>query len=135
MNFITAHDGFTLLDLVSYNHRHNEANGENNCDGEDHNRSWDCGAKGETDTSAVVVLTEQQRRNLMTPLLLSQGAPMLVAGYEMGRTQFGNKNTYCQNSPISWLILDVSKENQVFLDYTCQLINFLLEYPIFCRRQ
>lgn len=135
VNFITAHDGFTLLDLVSYNHKHNEANGENNRDGEDHNRSWNCGAEGETDDVAVVALREQQRRNLMTTLLLSQGVPMLVAGDEMGRTQGGNNNAYCQDSSISWLNWDLSKENQAFLDYTRQLIDFLLAHPIFRRRQ
>lgn len=135
INFITAHDGFTLLDLVSYNHKHNDANGEDNRDGDDHSRSWNCGAEGETDDAGVLALREQQRRNLMTTLLLSQGVPMLVAGDEMGRTQQGNNNAYCQDSPISWLNWDLSDTDQAFLDYTRQLIDFLLEHPIFRRRQ
>lgn len=135
INFITAHDGFTLSDLVSYNHKHNESNGEDNQDGEDHNRSWNCGFEGETDLPEVVSLREQQRRNLMTTLLLSQGVPMLVAGDEMGRTQQGNNNAYCQDNEISWLNWDLSDSNQAFLGYTRQLIGFLLAHPIFRRRQ
>ncbi len=97
VNFITAHDGFTLHDLVSYNHKHNEANGENNMDGENHNRSWNCGVEGETDDPEVLALRLRQKRNLMTTLLLSQGVPMIVAGDEMGKTQRGNNNAYCHD--------------------------------------
>ncbi len=103
INFITAHDGFTLQDLVSYNEKHNEANGENNRDGEDHNRSWNCGVEGETDDPQIIALRNKQKRNLLTTLFLSQGVPMIVAGDEMGRTQKGNNNAYCQDNEISWI--------------------------------
>jgi glycogen operon protein len=135
INFITAHDGFTLLDLVSYNHKHNEANGEDNRDGEDHNRSWNCGEEGKTDEREVLQLRAQQRRNLMTTLMLSQGVPMLVAGDEMGRTQGGNNNAYCQDNDISWINWDLSAADESFLQYTRQLIRFLLDHPVFRRRQ
>jgi glycogen operon protein len=102
VNFITAHDGFTARDLVSYNGKHNEANGEDNRDGSDDNRSWNCGAEGDTDDPAIVALRHRQVRNLMLTLLLADGTPMLTAGDEMGRTQLGNNNAYCQDSPISW---------------------------------
>lgn len=103
INFITAHDGFTLRDLVSYNHKHNEANGENNRDGSDDNRSWNCGVEGETDDEQINRLRHRQARNLMASLLLSRGVPMITAGDEMGRTQRGNNNAYCQDNPISWV--------------------------------
>ena len=103
INFITAHDGFTLEDLVSYNEKHNEANGEDNMDGENHNRSWNCGVEGPTDDPLVLELRKRQKRNLITTLFLSQGVPMLVAGDEIGRTQHGNNNAYCQDNEISWL--------------------------------
>jgi len=135
INFITAHDGFTMLDLVSYNHKHNEANGENNLDGESHNRSWNCGAEGKTKKQEVLHLREKQRRNLMTTLMLSQGVPMLVSGDEMGKTQEGNNNAYCQDNKISWLNWKLSKSNRAFLAYTQQLIQFCRQHPIFWRRQ
>ncbi|MGF1524228.1 MAG: glycogen debranching protein GlgX [Leptolyngbyaceae cyanobacterium] len=135
INFITAHDGFTLQDLISYNHKHNEANGEENRDGDNHNRSWNCGTEGETDNPEVLELRDRQRRNMMTTLMLSQGVPMLVAGDEMGRSQGGNNNAYCQDSEISWLDWDLTQSNQAFLDYTRELIQFLLAHPIFRRRQ
>lgn len=135
INFITAHDGFTLLDLVSYNHKHNEANGENNRDGEEHNRSWNCGAEGKTKKRNVLQLRDKQRRNLMTTLMLSQGVPMLVAGDEMGRSQLGNNNAYCHDDKISWLNWKLTKADQAFLDFTRRLIHFLLEHPVFRRRQ
>lgn len=135
INFITAHDGFTLLDLVSYNHKHNDANGEDNRDGDDHNRSWNCGAEGKTKKRDVLQLREKQRRNLITTLMLSQGVPMLVAGDEMGRTQQGNNNAYCQDNKISWVNWKLSKADQAFLDYTRQLIHFVLKHPVFTRRQ
>ncbi|WP_408645943.1 glycogen debranching protein GlgX [Streptomyces odonnellii] len=103
VNYLTAHDGFTLRDLVSYERKHNEANGESNRDGTDHNRSWNCGAEGETDDPAVNALRRRQLRNLLTTLLVSTGVPMLVAGDEMGRTQGGNNNAYCQDSEVSWV--------------------------------
>ena len=103
INFITAHDGFTLRDLVSYNHKHNEANGENNRDGTDNNRSWNCGVEGETDDPAIVALRKRQAANLMATLCLSTGVPMITAGDERGRTQRGNNNAYCQDNEISWI--------------------------------
>ena len=133
INFITAHDGFTLHDLVSYNEKHNEANGEDNKDGESHNRSWNCGAEGPTDDSTVNNLREKQKRNMLVTLFLSQGVPMLVAGDEHGRTQQGNNNAYCQDNEISWLNwanVDVS-----LLEFTKKLIHFRREHPVFCRRK
>src|SRR6202022_2175681 len=103
VNFVTAHDGFTLKDLVSYDHKHNEANGEDNRDGSDDNRSWNCGVEGPTDDPAILALRARQKRNFLTTLLLSQGVPMLLAGDEMGRTQQGNNNAYCQDNEVSWL--------------------------------
>jgi isoamylase len=103
VNFITVHDGFTLRDLVSYNEKHNETNGEGNRDGHDHNLSWNCGAEGPTDDPAILALRARQQRNFLATLLLSQGAPMLQAGDEMGRTQHGNNNAYCQDNDLSWV--------------------------------
>ena len=103
INFVTAHDGFTLADLVSYNEKHNEANGEGNNDGESHNRSWNCGAEGPTDDPEVRSLRRRQQRNFLATLFLSQGVPMLLGGDEMGRTQGGNNNAYCQDNEISWI--------------------------------
>ena len=103
INFVTAHDGFTLRDLVSYNEKHNEANGEDNRDGESHNRSWNCGAEGPTDDPAINALRARQQRNFLTTLLLSQGVPMISHGDELGRTQRGNNNVYCQDNELSWI--------------------------------
>lgn len=133
INFITAHDGFTLHDLVSYNDKHNESNGEDNKDGESHNRSWNCGAEGPTDDPAVNSLREKQKRNMLVTLFLSQGVPMLVAGDEQGRTQQGNNNAYCQDNEISWL--DWNKGDSTLLDFTKKLIHFRRDHPIFCRRK
>ncbi|NDK57491.1 glycogen debranching protein GlgX [Pontibacter fetidus] len=133
INFITAHDGFTLHDLVSYNEKHNEANGENNQDGESHNRSWNCGAEGPTDDQAIVALRNQQKRNFLTTLFLSQGVPMLVAGDEMSRTQNGNNNAYCQDNEISWL--NWEKADKQLLDFTQKLIALRKQHPVFCRRR
>ena len=135
INFITAHDGFTLNDLVSYNEKHNEANGEESRDGESHNRSWNCGAEGETDDPAVLDLRKKQRRNFLTSLMLSQGVPMLLMGDEMGRTQKGNNNPYCQDNEISWLDWDLQEENEALLDFTRQLIDFRRRHPVFRRRK
>ena len=103
VNFVTCHDGFTLADLVSYDHKHNEANGEDNADGTDDNRSWNCGAEGPTDDPAVLALRARQQRNFLATLLLSQGVPMLLSGDEFGRTQGGNNNGYCQDNELSWV--------------------------------
>jgi len=136
INFITAHDGFTLYDLVSYNERHNEANGENNQDGESHNRSWNCGAEGDTDDPAILALRLHQRRNLLATLLLSQGVPMLLAGDEVGRTQRGNNNAYCQDNELSWLNWDLAwlPENSELLMFTQRLVRLRQRHPTF-RRQ
>ncbi len=135
INFITAHDGFTLNDLVSYNHKHNDANGEGNRDGDDHNRSWNCGVEGETNDSKVLKLRERQRRNFLATMFLSQGIPMLLSGDEMGRTQQGNNNPYCQDNETSWLDWELQEENEAFLDFTRQLIDFRRQHPIFRRRK
>ena len=103
INFVTAHDGFTLRDLVSYDHKHNEANGEDNRDGTDHNRSWNYGAEGETDDPAIIALRTRQARNIAATLLLSTGTPMITMGDELWRTQGGNNNAYCQDNEISWV--------------------------------
>ncbi|MGF1673934.1 MAG: glycogen debranching protein GlgX, partial [Rivularia sp. (in: cyanobacteria)] len=135
INFITAHDGFTLNDLVSYNEKHNIANGENNRDGESHNRSWNCGAEGETDDLAIEKLRKKQRRNFLVTLLLSQGIPMILMGDEMGRTQGGNNNPYCQDNETSWLDWELQEENENLLDFTRQLIDFRRRHPVFKRRK
>ena len=134
INFITAHDGFPLNDLVSYNEKHNEANQEDNRDGESYNRSWNCGVEGETDDPKVLALRERQRRNFLTTLMLSQGVPMLLGGDEMGRTQGGNNNAYCQDSKISWFNWDLKHSNADLLEFTRQLIQFRSQHPVFCRR-
>ncbi len=133
INFITAHDGFTLHDLVSYNEKHNEANGENNQDGESHNRSWNCGAEGLTTDPAIVALRGQQKRNLLATLFLSQGVPMLLAGDELGRTQRGNNNAYCQDNYISWV--DWAAADEDLLAFTRKLIRLRKDHPVFCRRR
>ncbi|MEP0801774.1 glycogen debranching protein GlgX [Funiculus sociatus] len=135
INFITAHDGFTLYDLVSYNEKHNEANGENNCDGDSHNRSWNCGVEGETNDPAILALRERQKRNLLVTLMLSQGVPMLVSGDEMQRTQKGNNNAYCQDNEISWLDWNLQNEKAELLNFTRQLIYFRRKHPVFQRRK
>jgi isoamylase len=133
VNFITAHDGFTLNDLVSYNEKHNEDNQEGNNDGEDHNRSWNCGVEGPTDDQKIKNLRTRQKRNFLTTLFLSQGVPMLVAGDEFSRTQHGNNNAYCQDNEISWL--DWQGKDNELLEYTKNLIRLRKEHPIFCRRR
>jgi isoamylase len=132
INFITAHDGFTLHDLVSYNEKHNEANGEENKDGESHNRSWNCGEEGPTDNPEVLALRNKQKRNFLVTLFLSQGIPMLLGGDEMGRTQNGNNNAYCQDNEISWF--DWEKKDQGLLELTRALIRFRSDHPVFMRR-
>ena len=115
INFVTAHDGFTLNDLVSYNHKHNEANGEGNRDGHSGNHSWNHGVEGPTDDPDILTLRARQRRNFLTTLLLSQGTPMLLAGDEIGRTQSGNNNAYCQDNDVSWIDWEAIDDDQVCL--------------------
>ena len=131
INFITAHDGFTLRDLVSYNEKHNKANMEGNRDGEDYNRSWNCGVEGETGNPEIITLREKQVRNFLATLFLSQGIPMLVAGDEMGRTQNGNNNAYCQDNEVSWV--DWENKDDSLIDFVSRLIHFKLNHPVFCR--
>ncbi|MDH6101658.1 glycogen debranching protein GlgX [Chrysosporum ovalisporum ANA283AFssAo] len=135
INFITAHDGFTLNDLVSYNEKHNEANKENNQDGENHNNSWNCGVEGETDDPQVLALRERQRRNFLTTLMLSQGVPMLLNGDEFGFSQNGNNNAYCQDNEISWRNWDLKPANADLLNFTRELIYFRHQHPVFRRRK
>lgn len=133
INFITAHDGFTLQDLVSYNEKHNEANAENNNDGESHNRSWNCGAEGATNDADIIALRNQQKRNFLTTLFLSQGVPMLVAGDELSKTQNGNNNAYCQDNQISWI--NWQHADKEFLSFVQKLTHFQHAHPVFCRRR
>jgi isoamylase len=133
INFVTCHDGFTLRDLVSYNRKHNEANGEHNKDGTDDNRSWNCGAEGPARDAAVNDLRQRQKRNFLATLLLSQGVPMLLAGDEMGRTQQGNNNAYCQDNEISWV--DWESADESLTAYVRTLIKLRSEHPAFRRRR
>ncbi len=134
INFVTAHDGFTLADLVSYNDKHNEANLEDNRDGTDDNRSWNHGAEGPTDDPAIAELRRRQQRNFLATLLLSQGVPMLLGGDEMGRSQGGNNNGYCQDNEISWFDWEVVGERAKLLEFTRRLIALRRAHPIFHRR-
>ncbi|EMR00890.1 Glycogen debranching enzyme [Cesiribacter andamanensis AMV16] len=133
INFITAHDGFTLNDLVSYNEKHNRDNGENNNDGESHNRSWNCGAEGPTEDPQIIHCREKQKRNFLTTLFLSQGVPMLVAGDEISRSQGGNNNPYCQDNEISWI--NWHQADTELLQFTRKLIHLRKTHPVFCRRR
>jgi glycogen operon protein len=153
VNFVTCHDGFTLADLVSYDRKHNEANGEGNRDGSEDNRSWNCGAEGPTEDPDILALRERQTRNFLATLLLSQGVPMLLAGDEMGRTQRGNNNAYCQDNEISWVDWAAVGEpraagvsarrrgpvgqgtNQVLLEFVRWLVQFRADNPVFRRRR
>jgi isoamylase len=135
INFVTAHDGFTLNDLVSYNSKHNEANGEENRDGTDNNRSWNCGVEGPTNDLAVLALRERQKRNLLATLFLSQGVPMLLAGDAMGHTQNGNNNAYCQDNEISWIDWDDRERNSDLLEFTRLVIELRRNHPVFRRRK
>ncbi|RJQ58204.1 MAG: glycogen debranching enzyme GlgX [Desulfobacteraceae bacterium] len=132
VNFITAHDGFTLQDLVSYNEKHNEANGEESRDGENHNRAWNCGEEGPTGKPDVIALRERQKRNFLITLFLSQGIPMILGGDEIGRTQLGNNNGYCQDNEISWY--DWENKDEDLLAFTRRLIRFRREHAVFRRR-
>ncbi len=133
INFVTAHDGFTLHDLVSYNDKHNEANGEGNRDGESHNRSWNCGAEGPTDDAGVLELRRRQQKNFLVTLLLSQGVPMLLHGDELGRTQHGNNNAYCQDNELTWV--DWATADEDLLEFTRRLIRLRRAHPVFHRRR
>ncbi|WP_151530328.1 MULTISPECIES: glycogen debranching protein GlgX [Corynebacterium] len=135
INFVTAHDGFTLNDLVSYNNKHNDANGEGNNDGESHNRSWNCGEEGPSEDPQVLQLRAQQRRNFLTTLLLSQGTPMLAHGDEMGRTQGGNNNVYCQDNEIAWMDWEQAETNADLVAFTKRLLNIRAIHPVFRRRR
>ncbi|GAA0626835.1 glycogen debranching protein GlgX [Sporichthya brevicatena] len=133
INFVTAHDGFTLRDLVSYNDKHNHANGEDNRDGESHNRSWNCGVEGETDDPTVLELRARQQRNFIATLMLSQGVPMLLHGDEIGRTQRGNNNTYCQDNETAWV--DWASIDTELLAFTRDVAQLRSEHPVFRRRR
>src|ERR1700683_5304467 len=135
INFITAHDGFTLRDLVSYNDKHNDANGEDGKDGSDDNQSWNCGAEGEPQDPQIPPLPPRQQRNLLTTLLLSQGVPMIAHGDELGRTQQGNNNVYCQDNELSWVDWHLDKPRQDLLDFTRQLVHLRRDHPVLRRRR
>ncbi len=135
INFVTAHDGFTLNDLVSYNEKHNKANGEDGRDGESHNRSWNCGVEGPTDDPEILELRARQRRNILATLLLSQGTPMLAHGDEMGRTQGGNNNVYCQDNETSWMDWTLAETNADLVDFTRAAIALRRDHPVFRRRR
>jgi isoamylase len=130
---VSSHDAFTRRDLVSYNDKHNEANGEGNADGESHNRSWNHGAEGPTDDTGINALRARQQRNFLATLMLSQGVPMLLAGDEIGRTQHGNNNGYCQDNELSWI--DWENADRDLLSYTVSLLAFRRAHPVFRRRR
>ena len=135
VNFVTAHDGFTLNDLVSYNNKHNEANGEDNRDGESHNRSWNCGVEGPTTIRDVNELRHRQMRNMFSTLLLSQGIPMICGGDEVARTQLGNNNGYCQDNEISWTHWNLKDYQKDMLAFVSKLVHLRLEHPVLHRRR
>jgi len=133
INFVIAHDGFTLADLVSYNEKHNDANGENNNDGESHNRSWNGGVEGPTANQMILELRQRQQRNFLATLLLSQGVPMIAHGDELGRTQQGNNNAYCQDSELSWI--DWENADLALIEFTASLTRLRRQHPSFRRRR
>jgi glycogen operon protein len=133
INFVTCHDGFTLRDLVTYDHKHNEANLEENRDGSDDNRSWNCGVEGETDDPEINELRDRQTRNVLATLLLSQGTPMLLAGDELRRTQGGNNNAYCQDNELSWVDWELDERTRGVLEFTKRLLRLRAEHPVFRR--
>jgi isoamylase len=135
VNFVTAHDGFTLHDLVTYNEKHNEANLENNRDGANDNHAWNCGVEGETDNPVINALREQQKRNFISSLFLSQGVPMLVAGDEMGRTQKGNNNAYCQDNALSWVNWELNPRQRALLEFTARMSRLRREQPVLHKRR
>jgi glycogen operon protein len=134
VNYVTSHDGFTLADLVSYDHKHNEANGEDNRDGSDDNRSWNCGAEGPSDDPQIVALRARQQRNFLVTLLCSAGIPMLLAGDELGRTQRGNNNAYCQDKEISWLDWEPARRDPGLLEFARAVVALRREHAVFRRR-
>jgi glycogen operon protein len=134
INFVTAHDGFTLHDLVSFNDKHNEANQEDNRDGENNNLAWNCGVEGTTDDPAINALRAQQKRNFLATLFLSQGVPMLLAGDEMARTQAGNNNAYCQDNELTWVNWDLTSEDRKLLEFAQRMIALNKTHPVFRRR-
>jgi len=135
INFVTAHDGFTMVDLVSYNVKHNDANGEHNQDGENHNLSWNCGVEGPTEDRRILDLRDRQRRNLMATLMLSVGVPMISGGDEVGRTQQGNNNAYCQDNEISWTNWDLTASQRDFLTFVRRLIKIRKDHAVLRRRK
>jgi glycogen operon protein len=135
VNFVIAHDGFTLRDLVSYNEKHNEANGEDGNDGETHNRSWNCGVEGETSDPAINALRLRQQRNFITTLMVSQGVPMIAHGDEMGRTQHGNNNVYAQDNDIAWVDWDLNTDQRDLLTFTSAAIALRKAHPVLRRRR
>jgi glycogen operon protein len=135
INFVTCHDGFNLTDLVSYNGKHNEANGEDNRDGADHNTSWNCGVEGPTDDPKIVELRERKKRSFIATLLFSQGVPMLLAGDEIGHTKQGNNNTYCQDNELTWLDWELDDRRKTLLRFTQRVIEIFQEQPVFRRRR
>jgi glycogen operon protein len=130
INFVTCHDGFTLADLVAYNTKHNEENGEDNRDGVEENLSWNCGIEGPTDDTGILALRERQMRNLLALLLIAQGVPMILAGDELGRTQGGNNNAYCQDNATSWVDWRLASQNAGLLEFARRLIRFRHQHPI-----
>ncbi len=135
INFITVHDGFTLNDLVSYNNKHNEANGEGNADGESNNRSWNCGEEGPTEDPEVLSLRSRQIKNFLTTMFFSQGVPMICHGDEMGRTQAGNNNVYCQDNELSWVNWNLNATQQDLLHFTRKVIKLRKDHPVLRRRR
>jgi len=135
VNYVSCHDGFTLNDLVSYNEKHNEANGENNRDGDNNNNSWNCGAEGPTDKPAIIEIREKKKRSMLATVLLSQGVPMIQAGDEMGRTQQGNNNAYCQDNAITWINWGLDQRNADLLKFTRRVVEVVHAQPVFHRRR
>ena len=135
MNFVTAHDGFTLQDVVSYNDKHNQANGENNQDGNNNNRSWNCGVEGPTEDPHILALRAKQKRNFLATLLLSQGVPMIYAGDAIGHSQNGNNNAYCQDNETSWLNWNLQTGDRDLLAFVQRIINLRQRHPVFRRRR
>ena len=135
VNYVTCHDGFTLRDVVSYCHKRNDANQERNRDGADDNHSWNCGAEGSTEDPVVLTRRYRSRRNLITTLMLSQGVPMICGGDELGRTQLGNNNAYCQDSAVSWFDWRLSAEDARFLRFVRELVGFRAQHPVLKRRR
>src|SRR6202023_1035730 len=134
-NFVTALDGFTLAGLVSYNTKHNEANGDDNRDGSDDNRSWNCGVEGPTDDPAINTLRRRQQRNFLVTLMLSQGVPMINGGDEFSRTQNGNNNTYCQDNPLNWFNWNWDDDARALFELAKRLIKFRKDHPVFRRHK